>query len=241
MPEEINRVCTDAISDLLFTTERGADENLRAEGVTAERIHFVGNTMIDTLISQKERALATPLPAGLEEGGYAVLTLHRPSNVDHAATLDALLSAVGVVAERLPVVFPVHPRTLANLERFGLRPKLEASAAWKLIDPLPYVAFLGLLARSRMVLTDSGGIQEETTYLGVPCLTMRDNTERPITCTEGTNRLAGTDPNSIRSAALEMLDSPAESRKTPELWDGHAARRIARILVDSSPDSPVNA
>ena len=192
MPEEINRLCTDAISDMLFTTDQGANENLFREGVPAGRVHFVGNTMIDTLLKNLDRALETPLVPGIEKGNYAVLTLHRPSNVDSPDTLSSVFSAVNELAERMPVVFPSHPRTRKNLETFGLARALSPNISFT--EPLSYLPFIGLTARSRMILTDSGGIQEETTVLGIPCITMRSNTERPITCSIGTNILVGTEP-----------------------------------------------
>jgi UDP-N-acetylglucosamine 2-epimerase (non-hydrolysing) len=225
MPEEINRLCTDVISDLLFTTDEMANENLRREGVPGERIRFVGNTMIDTLLAQIERAMATPLPEGLCEGQYGVLTLHRPGNVDHPEVLSGILSAVGSVCERIPVVFPVHPRTRGKLNGFA-HPNLM------LAEPLSYLRFLGLVARCRMVLTDSGGIQEETTVLGIPCITMRGNTERPITCEMGTNVLVGSDPERIREAAFEALENGHRPHRIPDKWDGHAAERIVEVLLD---------
>jgi UDP-N-acetylglucosamine 2-epimerase (non-hydrolysing) len=225
MPEEINRLCTDAISDLLFTTDRLAGENLVHEGVSPDRIRFVGNTMIDTLRRNLDRALALPLSEGLAPGEFAVLTLHRPANVDRTETLRGILDAIGAVAARLPVVFPVHPRTARNLQGIALPPGL------RLTEPLSYLPFLGTVARSRMVLTDSGGIQEETTVLGIPCITMRPNTERPITCTQGTNILAGNDPEQIRKAALSVLDEGAKPYTIPDLWDGRAAERIVDVLL----------
>jgi UDP-N-acetylglucosamine 2-epimerase (non-hydrolysing) len=232
MPEEINRLCTDAISDLLFTTDRMAGENLRKEGVAGEKIHFVGNTMIDTLRRQIGRALETPLPEGLEAGGYAVLTLHRPANVDSGERLAVILGAVNAIAERIPVVFPVHPRTASKLNG------MEMHARIRIVEPMSYVPFLGLVARSRMVLTDSGGIQEETTVLGVPCLTMRPNTERPITCEIGTNVLVGTDPQRIVREADWILGGNARAGSIPEKWDGRAAERIVEVLLSQGGQDP---
>jgi UDP-N-acetylglucosamine 2-epimerase (non-hydrolysing) len=226
MPEEINRLCTDAISDLLFTTDTMADENLRKEGVAGEKIHFVGNTMIDTLRQQIGRAREMPLPEGLEPGGYAVLTLHRPANVDSPDRLALILGAINAIAERIPVVFPVHPRTASRLNGIELHPQIRT------VEPMNYLAFLGLVARCRMVLTDSGGIQEETTVLGVPCLTMRPNTERPITCEIGTNVLVGTDPQRIVREADSILDGNARAGTIPEKWDGCAAERIVDVLLN---------
>jgi len=228
MPEEINRVCTDAVSDLLFTTDRLASENLRCEGVAKDSIRFVGNVMIDTLYAQLPRARALPLPDGCRPGEYVVMTLHRPSNVDSLATLAPLIGVISELANRLPVVFPIHPRTRRNIDEFGLR---VDHPGLRLCEPLGYLSFLALVAQSRMVLTDSGGIQEETTVLGVPCLTMRSNTERPITCEAGTNVLVGIDPARIRAAFEDVLVGKAGKGVIPELWDGHAAERIIDELL----------
>ena len=234
MPEEINRLCTDAISDLLFTTDTLADENLRNEGIADEKIHFVGNTMIDTLRQQIGRARELPLPDGLTPGQYAVLTLHRPANVDSPGCLALILGAINAIADRIPVVFPVHPRTAPKLKELELQPRI------RIVEPMSYLPFLGLAARSRMVLTDSGGIQEETTVLGIPCLTMRSNTERPITCEIGTNVLVGTDPLRIVYEANLILDGQSRPSAIPEKWDGHAAERIVDILLiqDASENLP---
>lgn len=226
MPEEINRLCTDAISDLLFTTDTIADENLRNEGVAAGKIHFVGNTMIDSLRQQIGHASQLPLPDGLAQSQYAVLTLHRPANVDSPERLALILGAINAVADRIPVVFPVHPRTAPRLKNLELHPRI------RIVEPMSYLSFLGLVARSRMVLTDSGGIQEETTVLGVPCLTMRPNTERPITCEIGTNVLVGTDPQRIVREADSILDGNTRPGAIPEKWDGHAAERIVDVLLN---------
>jgi UDP-N-acetylglucosamine 2-epimerase (non-hydrolysing) len=228
MPEEINRICTDAISDLLFTTDTGASQNLRNEGVAGEKIHFAGNTMIDTLRQQIGRARELPLPDGLTPGEYAVLTLHRPSNVDLSRTLSPILGAVNSIANRIPVVFPVHPRTAPRLKALELHPNI------RIVEPMSYLPFLGLIARCRMALTDSGGIQEETTVLGVPCLTLRPNTERPLTCEIGTNVLVGTDPQRIVQKAASILDGHIRSGAIPARWDGHAAERIVDILLEQT-------
>ncbi|MEW5943466.1 MAG: UDP-N-acetylglucosamine 2-epimerase (non-hydrolyzing) [Pseudomonadota bacterium] len=244
MPEEINRVLTDQISDLLFTTERGARDNLAREGIDEARIHFVGNVMIDTLHRNLKKAVPaaqTLSRAGLSgavpaAGGYAVLTLHRPSNVDDAAKLGALLGAVGEISRRLPVVFPVHPRTRAKIEAFGLADRLPAETVWQL-PPVGYLEMLGLMQDARLVLTDSGGIQEETTALGVPCITLRNNTERPITAEEGTNTIVGQDPARILAAFDDIMRNGGKAGRVPELWDGRASQRIAEILrqwLDSS-------
>jgi UDP-N-acetylglucosamine 2-epimerase (non-hydrolysing) len=233
MPEEVNRICTDALSDLLFTTEEAGNRNLRREGVAAGRIHFVGNTMIDSLMNHMQRARDLPLPAGLSAGQYAVLTLHRPANVDDEERLRGLLAALEVVAERMPVVFPAHPRTRKRLAEFGLALN---GGRWRVVEPMGYLAFLGLVAQSRMVLTDSGGIQEETTALGVPCLTLRDNTERPVTCDIGTNILVGTSPERVRTEARRSIEAGnGHPRTAPELWDGRAGERIAEILKNAHP------
>lgn len=228
MPEEINRVLTDSVSRWLFTTEAAAETNLLREGVPAERIHFVGNVMIDTLLAHRERALAldTVERLGLTPQGYAVLTLHRPSNVDSPDQLRRLFEVLGRLHAELPVVFPVHPRTAKAIEQHlgGEKPKLLMTA------PLGYLDFLRLLTDAQMVLTDSGGIQEETTALGVACLTLRDSTERPVTVTEGTNTIVGTDPIAIEKAIEQLRRSPPAKGQRPALWDGCAATRIVDIL-----------
>ena len=225
MPEEINRLCTDVISDLLFTTDELAGANLLAEGCAPERIHFVGNTMIDSLRKHLSRALAEPLPLGLEAGTYALLTLHRPSNVDEPATLQRLFEAINSIAAYIPVVFPAHPRTAQRMNRLQLHDHV------RVVEPLGYIAFLGLMARARLVLTDSGGIQEETTVLHVPCLTLRRNTERPITCEQGTNSVVGTDPKQILQATLRVLNAPPPNNLLPDKWDGRASERIIDVLL----------
>lgn len=227
MPEEINRLCTDAISDLLFTTDEIANENLRREGVSEDRIVLVGNTMIDTLVRHIDAARALALPGGLLPRAYAVLTLHRPANVDNPAKLESILSALQPVVERMPVVFPVHPRTAAVLDG------LQIDKGFRRYPPFSYLPFLGLVANSFMVLTDSGGIQEETTVLGIPCVTLRPNTERPITCQMGTNHLAGTDPVRIREVVVAVLADGRRPYTIPPLWDGRAGERIAVALLAS--------
>ena len=228
MPEEINRVLTDHVSELLFTTEAGAGANLAREGIAAEKVYLVGNCMVDSLLRHLERArAAAPWSGfGLRPGGYALLTLHRPSNVDDAGALAELLGTVNAVAERLPVLFPVHPRTAARISDAGL----AVGGGMQLAEPLPYLTFLGLMAGARLVLTDSGGIQEETTALGVPCLTLRRNTERPITVELGTNRLVGTDRGAIAGAVDEVLAGRWRRGERPPLWDGAAAERIAAVI-----------
>jgi len=228
MPEEINRIVTDAVSDLLFVSEPSGIKNLAHEGVSPEKVHFVGNVMIDTLLRLRSEAARLRVPAGLglDDNAYAVLTLHRPANVDDPASLRELLAPVLELAETMPVIFPVHPRTRAGLRALGL----DDRPGFRLLDPLGYLEFLDLMSSARIVLTDSGGIQEETTVLGVACVTIRDNTERPITVSEGTNRLAGTTSAGVRAAIGEALAS-APSGRVPSLWDGHAAERIVRVLA----------
>lgn len=232
MPEEINRVLTDQISDLLFTTERSALANLQREGIDAARVEFVGNVMIDTLHRNLERAVPGAQTLGTTLQQYAVLTLHRPSNVDDAATLGALLDVVGEINRTLPVVMPLHPRTRGNIEKFGFTAKLDGL---HILPPVGYLEMLGLMHDARLVLTDSGGIQEETTALGVPCLTLRENTERPITIAEGTNTLVGPHPEAIRSAFAEVMAGGGKAGRIPEYWDGRAAMRIAYKLKDWLP------
>jgi UDP-N-acetylglucosamine 2-epimerase (non-hydrolysing) len=229
MPEEINRLATDALADLLLTPSRDADANLLAEGVPPEKIVFVGNVMIDTLLAQRERARTSDVLErfGLEPGAYAAMTMHRPSNVDDRATLEGILGALGRIAERLPIVFPAHPRTRTRIAEFAL----QVPEGIRVVDPLGYLDFLRLYSESRLVLTDSGGIQEETTALGIPCLTMRENTERPVTVAEGTNQIVGTDPERIARAAFDVLDGRTRLEgRVPELWDGRAAERIVDAL-----------
>jgi UDP-N-acetylglucosamine 2-epimerase (non-hydrolysing) len=229
MPEEINRLASDAISDWLFVSEESGVTNLRREGVPPERIFFVGNVMIDSLRACQPRFEQSTIleELKLHKAGYGVVTLHRPANVDDPAVLSNLVAALDRLQKDLPIVFPVHPRTRGALNRLTV-----ASRRLLLIDPLGYLDFMKLVAHARLVLTDSGGLQEETTALGVPCLTLRDNTERPITLTEGTNRLVGTDPVRIVAAAQQALASPIGCRRLPKLWDGRAAERIIDALVD---------
>ncbi len=233
MPEEINRILTDQLSDLLFTTEKSAEANLRQEGIAPERIHFVGNVMIDALFAHLERA--TPAARTLARFGhdlpddYGVLTLHRSANVDDPEMLDRLLAVLAEIGRRLPLVFPCHPRTAARIEAFGLQRRLrEADVA--VLPPLGYLEMLGLVKDARLVLTDSGGLQEETTALGVPCLTLRDNTERPVTVTEGTNTVVGRDPERIRACVADVLETGGKRGRIPALWDGKASERIVSII-----------
>jgi len=239
MPEEINRVLTDQISDLLFTTEREALTNLTREGVDPTRVQFVGNVMIDTLRSclpravSPEQTLATaPDPAVFlnNPNGYGILTLHRPSNVDDPIILERLLNVLGEISADLPLAFPIHPRTRAMIDKAGLSARLD-SPHFCCLPPLGYLEMLGLMQGARLALTDSGGVQEETTALGVPCLTLRENTERPVTVTEGTNTIVGADPKRIRQAAQEVLTSGGKAGRIPEYWDGCATERIAAKLA----------
>lgn len=240
MPEEINRVLTDQISDLLFTTERKAHDNLQREGIDGQRVHFVGNVMIDTLLGHVQRAVPVAQTLAsvdqrdqfLTEAGFALLTMHRPSNVDDKETLTRLLKVVVEVSQQLPVIFPVHPRTASRIEQFGLAGLIDTPRICRLA-PLGYLELLGAMSKARLVLTDSGGIQEETTALGVPCITLRENTERPITVTEGTNTIVGTDADKIRQAVNEVLSSGGKAGRVPEYWDGKAAQRIVSVLEAS--------
>jgi len=230
MPEEINRLVTDAISDVLFATSPDAIENLRAEGVPDSKIHLVGNPMIDSIHRHRDAARARNVPArfGLTPRRYGLVTLHRPSNVDDPRTLQGILESLGALAERVPILFPVHPRTQERIRSIGFKP----APGLTLREPLGYLDFLGLMDQATFVLTDSGGIQEETAALGVACLTLRANTERPITLTEGTNRLLGTDPRAIVPAVMALLDGKQPAPRCPALWDGHAGERIAKVLAD---------
>ena len=237
MPEEINRLVTDAVSDLLFTTAEEANRNLEREGVPAEKIHFVGNVMIDTLTQHVELAKRSDVKArlGLGAGPYALVTLHRPSNVDEPRALQELLTAFAAIEQTVPIVFPIHPRTRKRIQEFGFDNRLAAMPHLKLTDPLGYLDFLHLMMGARLVLTDSGGIQEETTFLQVPCLTLRENTERPVTITHGTNRLVPLTAPAIAAAARTALTETPDGAKIPPLWDGKAAERIADILAHWKP------
>lgn len=233
MPEEINRVLTDSISDLLFVTEPSGVQNLLREGVSKEKIHFVGNVMIDTLRANREKAEQSKILEELEIAPkeFNVLTLHRPSNVDAADALVRLLDALDEVQRDLPIVFPVHPRTLHNLRELGFVDRLEGMANFRIAEPLGYLDFLKLMSNAAVVLTDSGGIQEETTVLGVWCLTLRENTERPVTIDQGTNQLVGTDPARIIEAYRRCRANPTPPQRTPEKWDGDAAVRIVDVFA----------
>jgi len=226
MPEEINRILTDHISDLLFITEPSGRKNLLDEGISQEKMYFVGNTMIDSLRTHLQVALqrAPWQQLGVEPGQYALVTLHRPANVDHPEVLRMIMKVLGGVGKKMPVLFPVHPRTRQRLAEFGIEPRNI-----RLVDPLGYLDFLGLMSKSRLVLTDSGGIQEETTALRVPCVTIRENTERPVTVEQGTNILAGTQQGNLEEAIDQALLGELQGQ-IPELWDGKAAFRVVDIL-----------
>ncbi len=230
MPEELNRLLTDQLSDLLLTPSPDADENLIREGIDAARIVRVGNVMIDSLFGALAKADASPVieDLGLEPRQYAVATLHRPANVDDAETLRGFLKAFEAIAERTLIIFPAHPRTVTSIVRHGL----VVSPRVRIIEPLGYIDFLRLWSQSALVLTDSGGMQEETTVLGIPCLTLRENTERPITVTEGTNQIVGRDPRRIVEVALkELARGSQRDHRVPEMWDGHASERIVNALL----------
>jgi UDP-N-acetylglucosamine 2-epimerase (non-hydrolysing) len=239
MPEEINRLLTDQIADLLLTPSQDADANLRAEGIPEERIRFVGNIMIDSLRSHLDRAKRSPMATAradlaLADKEYAVLTLHRPSNVDDTAAFVRVIEALEEIAGRLPIVFPAHPRTRKMIDELGLTTRVERIKGLLVINPVGYLDFLQLLSGARLVLTDSGGIQEETTVLGISCITLRENTERPITVEMGTNTIAGTNPANIVAAAFRALDNPPNTSalRLPPLWDGHTADRILEALIE---------
>ncbi|WP_165066855.1 non-hydrolyzing UDP-N-acetylglucosamine 2-epimerase [Paludisphaera rhizosphaerae] len=232
MPEEINRILTDAISRFLFVSERSGVENLRREGISGEQVVLVGNVMIDTLLACRRRSEGSPILAdlGLSSRPYAVLTLHRPANVENPNVFRGLMEAIERLGQALPIVFPVHPRTRAVLD--GTRATSNHNLI--LTEPLGYLDFMKLLANARLVLTDSGGIQEETTVLGVACVTLRENTERPVTVEQGTNVLAGLEPKRIVAAGLDALERPLRQERIPELWDGQAAGRIVDVLTADS-------
>jgi UDP-N-acetylglucosamine 2-epimerase (non-hydrolysing) len=234
MPEEINRLLTDAIADLLLVSEPSGVRNLRAEGIPDAKIRLVGNVMIDTLLSQLERARGRHVAAslGLSPGGYGFVTLHRPSNVDDPATLSRLVELLHELAAQLPLVFPIHPRTLASARNAGLGDRLAADQPrLRCLGPVSYQVALSLVADARLVMTDSGGLQEETSVVGVPCLTLRDNTERPVTLELGTSRLVGNDASRIRSAFADAVAGRWSAGRAIPLWDGHAGPRVACEIV----------
>ncbi len=236
MPEEINRVLTDQISDLLFTTEKSALDNLLREGIDKNRVVFVGNVMIDTLLKNLENAVPMEQTLASVEGAeqilnksFALITMHRPSNVDDKETLTSLIDTLSELSSQLPMVFPVHPRTKMKIEEFGLMDEVTNNNIL-LLPPLGYLHLLGLMKNAKVVLTDSGGIQEETTALGIPCITLRENTERPVTVSEGTNTIVGSDPIKVKAAFDDVMSSGGKAGRTPELWDGNAAVRIVEYL-----------
>ena len=233
MPEEINRILTDSITDLFLCTEESGRQNLLREGHNGEHIFLVGNVMIDCLLEHRAKAESCQVlrQLDLEPGAYAVVTLHRPANVDDSRTLQGILTALAYIQERMPVVFPVHPRTRQKLGGPQFQGQMARLPGLRLIEPLGYLEFLKLTSSARVVLTDSGGVQEETTILRVPCLTLRENTERPVTCELGTNRLVGSEPARIISAFEEVLAGESRDGRVPPLWDGRAAERIVEILV----------
>ena len=234
MPEEINRLVTDQVAELLLTPSPDADANLLREGIPTDRIHRVGNVMIDTLLTHVDRAKERPVleSRGVSPGQYALATLHRPSNVDELRVLEALFDTFEWIQERLPIVLPLHPRTKKRLEQFSLLEKVRSMPKMVLTEPLGYLDFLSLTAGARLVLTDSGGLQEETTVLGIPCLTLRKTTERPVTVTVGTNIIVGSDFEAVRRHVKEILVGKGKSGTAPDLWDGHASERAAEVLVE---------
>ena len=233
MPEELNRILTDHISDFLFTTEESGNRNLSNEGIGKNKVFFVGNVMIDSLLNHKEKALKSGIleKLKLKKKNYAVLTLHRPSNVDNKKSLEYIINILDEIQNHIKIIFPVHPRTLKTLQKFGLDTKIKSQKNILVIGPLGYLDFMNLMINSRFVLTDSGGIQEETTVLGIPCITMRKSTERPVTMDQGTNVLVSTDKAKIIKAAFRLIDEPGIKAKVPPLWDGKASKRIVDVIL----------
>jgi UDP-N-acetylglucosamine 2-epimerase (non-hydrolysing) len=235
MPEEINRLLTDAISDLLFATERSAIDNLKNEGIQQDKIHFVGNVMIDTLLANREKSRQSNILKNLQlkPGQFVVITLHRPSNVDNPANLTEIINAFEQIQKNIKLVFPIHPRTLKNLQQTTLVKKIESMKNLILIEPAGYLDFLCLVSNAAVVMTDSGGIQEETTILGIACMTLRENTERPVTISHGTNRLVHITTQDIINNFNQLKKAGFKvPHRTPELWDGKAAERIAKIIAE---------
>jgi len=234
MPEEINRLITDAIADLLWTPSADADENLLAEGVASEKIELIGNIMIDSfeMLRDKIEASGARDALGLVTGEYGLVTLHRPSNVDSLESLEPIVDALAAVSESVPIVFVAHPRTIAGLDTFGIRDKLTRAADIKLLEPMPYIRFMNVVTGARVVITDSGGLQEETTYLGIPCLTLRENTERPITVTQGTNKLVRA--GNLAEHLSRVVSGNWPHGKCPPLWDGNTAGRAVKSLQEST-------
>jgi len=236
MPEEINRIVTDAVSDMLFVSDPAGTQNLRREGHPEERLHLVGNVMIDTLLwlLPQARGRDSLKRYGLRPGQYGVVTLHRPSNVDDPETLSRLLDVLAETSHDLPLIFPVHPRTQQRIERFGLAARVNGNGRLRMTPPLGYLDFLALTSQAKAIVTDSGGLQEESTALGIPCLTARPNTERPITVEQGTSTLVGNDPQKLREGLRAVLDGSYKRGNPVALWDGRAAERIAKVLADSA-------
>lgn len=234
MPEEINRIVTDALSDLLFTSEESGNRHLAHEGIAEEKVHFVGNVMIDSLLHFGELASRSPILEQLEVGpkSYALVTLHRPSNVDDRDNLCQILKAFEEIQQELPIIFPIHPRTRKTLDKFELGKLISGMPNLRLIPPAGYLDFMQLTRNARFVMTDSGGIQEETTVLGIPCMTLRENTERPVTVTLGTNEIVGNQKHSIINAARRILNGQWKNGTTPPLWDGQTAARIVEVFKD---------
>ncbi|MBI5198487.1 MAG: UDP-N-acetylglucosamine 2-epimerase (non-hydrolyzing) [Nitrospirae bacterium] len=232
MPEEINRIVTDSVSDYLFTTSEDANLNLKKEGIPAEKIFFVGNVMIDTLLRHMEKAEGSDVVQrlGLKEREYSVLTLHRPSNVDGKENFEGILDALRHIQKRIKIIFPVHPRTFKMIKEHAFSDTIKEMMNLIIVDPMGYLDFLKLMSNACFVLTDSGGIQEETTILKIPCLTLRENTERPVTVTEGTNIIVGNDRDKIVKEAENILDNGGKAGRVPKLWDGRAAERIVEII-----------
>jgi UDP-N-acetylglucosamine 2-epimerase (non-hydrolysing) len=232
MPEETNRVLTDQISDYLFTTCREANDNLKKEGISHKKIHFVGNVMINSLMNYIQKAHNSNIlkRLGIKEKKYCLLTLHRPSNVDQKETFQQILSALNQIQQNIKIIFPAHPRTLKMIESLGLKIQIENMNNLILLKPLGYLDFLKLQEKAKFVITDSGGIQEESTFLGVPCLTVRENTERPITITQGTNTLVGLNSKRLTRESLKILNGNGKKGEIPELWDNKVAQRIVGVL-----------
>jgi UDP-N-acetylglucosamine 2-epimerase (non-hydrolysing) len=232
MPEEINRMVTDALADLLFVTEESGRQNLLKEGIAPEKIHFVGNVMIDSLLNHLSKAKKSTIISqlNLDHQPYALLTLHRPSNVDDQETFNRILSALEQIEQKIPIIFPIHPRSRKMLDRFHFGDRIVRMSNLRLIDPLGYLNFLSLMERANFVLTDSGGIQEETTVLGIPCLTLRNNTERPVTAELGTNVIVGMDTSKIVNESFKILSGQSKQGEIPPLWDGNAAQRVVDVI-----------
>jgi len=234
MPEEINRILTDTIAELLFVTEPSGVQNLIHEGIAADKIHFVGNVMIDSLSEHLKKAQQSPIleQLNISERGYSLITLHRPGNVDQAESLTKIFTAIETIQEKIKIIFPVHPRTRRMINDFGFEERIARLSNLILLEPIGYLDFIKLMSHALFVLTDSGGIQEETTFLGIPCLTLRENTERPVTVAVGTNKLVGMNPEKIIQESLEIMAHRGKQGQVPERWDGHAAERMVRIIEE---------